>query len=1124
MVGCAKRDAQKSLTLAQQAKEEAQNGQAPGYVPKVFDDANSLLNLAQSQFDSGDYKQSKETAERAQARFLNAVEQVPRVRQMVQGLLTQIDEALDPAEANIQKARDANVLTPEEINPIADQVTAFRQNRDTTIDQIVVEEELNNYLAQIQELLAQTESLSMAHLKPQAATAREEIDQLITNAQELKAETHVADQFAEVLNQYKELESAERDGKWQSVIDIASRIKEPLNRIITAAQEKAAGDILNALADQINQAKLLNVQIESFTSAVTRAEESLQTGRQELQSQQYANAIAASNAAESALAEAYQSLGTESQAFLEAAKKNLDDAISREAEQYAPTVLAQAREAIASVEELLQNEQYTAAYTTASQAKQISEKAILAARRGKAQAALATVEKPFSVLHTQGGSEYVPQAYQAALSEVQKLRDLIKTGEFESVVSGVPAAEAVVKQGREALAKAASDYIVKSVAALEDAQTAKAPDWVRTQYDNAVNLKSAAGNELEKQRYLSAIRNAESSIKAARDAEARAYQLQTEQNLRNANKLIVLAKRAEQDVLSPLAYNQAIKGRDQALDLAQKRQFKQAYHSSVEAVNKSEIALNNLILTARAKTDSALEAKAMSYSQPEITQAIAHLNEAEEAQQAENFSVANGKAQESAKLAEQAEHFTWKQRSYKLLRKLEGTKEELESNLAMEKTPSLYRQAMTNLTEAKVEQINENYKGSYQFADAAAKNKEQIRQSMKDGLGQSLTELKQTADWLGENALDEGGREIKIALMDIAVELERQIDLEDWLKAYAVEEQAKQETEKATAKLQGYNRKILVSRLQEKLQPYAQQDALYIIPEQAEQFEDTLLSLSKPELGETYGDAVDKYQASVETVESLPDDIMTMATQRTEEVAAVLQRAQQAGTTKYFKEWYRTLSSDLQWLRNAIRGNDYKGISSRLKKLEKEAEQLRLATLNAIAEDDYLEKLSLNLEQMKNLIDDFGFLGEMIREILITGQLTEHKIDPNLPNMYRSLQGKISVRTFRTNAELLEERVKDIQPPKSLASLHKKAITSFEHFRKATEGFETYGKDGDYDLKYRNRAVYNAYDHLYKVLEINEDLQFVFEKNRRMSPREKFNWNMRRLEDKMGEFYYSWSR
>ena len=1122
-VGCAKRDAQKAQTLAQAAKDDAVASAARGYAPKAFNDADSLMQQAQAQFDAGSYKESIDLYQQATSRFGNAKNVAVEVKPRVDALVSKIEEALALATENLEKGRTGGALTAEDLDPVQAVVDDLNQRLESEIRNEVDEEKLNAFLAEVESGVTRTESLALAHLKPQAAAEKQAIQDLIARAQELKADVHVPAQFNEVLQKFQAVETAEKAGQWQQVIDSAGELKAPLDRIVLAAQEKAAGDILRQTGERIAQAKQLNVQgVDAFASAVQRAEAAVQTGQTALQSQNYAGAIGATDQAKAALQEAYQAVGQQAQQKIETAKANLQNAVEQEAEKYAAQVVAQVKESIASAEQLLGAENFVQAYNASQQAEKVSGQAVDAARRGKAQIAISAVEKPFSVLHGQGGSEYASDAYKQALAKVQDLRSKMKGGEYETVVSESPAAVTVVQDALQVLEKSTSEYVEQADAALGDAKTSGAPEWVGVQFANATNLRSAAEKDRQAKKYLSSIRNSESAIKAAQDAESKAYQLQTEQNLRKADDFLALAKRAEQDRLSPLAYRKALESREESVRLIKQGNSKEAFANSKDTVQKSDRALNNLVMTAKEKSDSALTAEAMKYSEPEIKEALAYLNKAEEAQKARNFSTANEMAIESAKLSDKAEYFTWKQRSYRLLRDLEGTKEELEYNLAPEKAPALYEQVLSSLAEAQVQQLDRNYAESYQYADKADRAKNAIWNAMEQELTQVVAEIKQTADWMGENAMDADGRKIKIDLIESVPALEQQIALKDWRTAYAAAEDCLKVSARAQKQLEQRNRSLMAKELQQSIHEYEKQGVLSIVPEQKEQIKDAFHTFKRPGEEETYGDVYQKFQDTTAEVEKLPDTVLTQTRQRTDEIASMLQQADIAGANKYYKEWYRELASDLQLLRNAIRGENLGEIAVYVRKLDREAPRLLAASQAAAAEDEYLSELEKNLNQMNNVFQDFGFLGSIPKRLLLASRMTEHKLDETQIDMYRALQGQMSVSTLRVNAALLEENVIGLNPPETMKKVHAKALKSFKNFRIAAEAFETYGESDAHDLYYREKTLSRGYDSLDKSLEINEELLYEITEARKLKGFDKFMRGIKKIESKVSNFYYNY--
>lgn len=1119
-VGCAKRDAQKALELAQQEEQNARDQKAPIYAQNEFNDASKTLSAAKQQFEGGEYKQAIESAKSAQSRFLTAIDAVGPVKQRVEEARANVEDILTKANDNIEKAR-AN-LTPEDVNPMAEKLDQIRVRLADEFVREVGEEAWNGLIADASALEKDTESLALAHLKPQAADAIQAVQDLLTRAQELKADVHVPDEYNAVVAKIDELKTLNSENKWQEVIDQAETVKEPINALVVASQEKAAAEIIRETRALVERAKQLGVQdAPEYDAAVKQAEDAIKTGQQSLDSQDYAGAIAGSDSAKSFLAQANQSLGTKAQGLIAEAQANLETARAAEIEKYAPSVLAKVENAIADVEALIANQQFMAAFSGAKQLVLASKGAVDAAGRGKAALAMQDVQSSYAILQKQGGSQYAQEAYGAANAAMQELNSKLNAGQYEDVIAGVTGAVSVVNDAMAELALSAEDYIELSDKALAAAQKANAEEWVPVQYRSAVVAKSGAVSDLEAKRFLSSIQKAEAVIAAAKSAETKSYQVQTEQNLRKADELIAAAKQAEQHQLSPVAYADAMKARELVMALNSQGKNQEAYTESVTLVQKADRAFNNLVYTAREKTDSALNAKALNFAQPDMERAVALLNEAEEAQKSRNFAVANAKAQEASKLADAAEYATWKQRSAALLQDLTGMKERLDAQDAIMRAPALYRDAMANLSEAQIKLMEAKYKDSFDYAALAQDNEAKIWDTMNSELSQKALELQKTADWLGVNMMDQTGRELKLQLMNAVTVLNQQVALRNWKEAYAAADRADLVARGTIAKMESTNRGVMAKQLAQMLRPYQEKDAVSIVPEDETLFNTTLATLSGKD-GATYTEAYQNYQKSLESIENLPASIDKMAEQRTNEVTKIMQQALEAEAPKYFNDWYRELSSDLQWLRNSIRGNDYEGIALRLKKLETEAPALLLATQDAIAEDNYLESLNVNINYMNNLLEEFGTIANMPKLQLIASRLTEYKIDGVANSMYRSLQGKITAKTLRVNAEILEDRVKEMTPPASLKKVHDKAIRSFMYFRKAAEGFEIFGNDETYDLRFRDRRVKQSYDYLEKTIEINGDILAAINNHRKLSQSEKFWQGLDRIQEKMERFYFSY--
>lgn len=1119
-VGCAQREATQAIEAAQASKSEAEAQRAPRFVQEQFTEANRLLGLANNQFEAGDYAAAQESAQQAQSRFISAAQAVPEVEARVNQSIAEIQDALSAVEQDIQTARDQGFLTAEQINQVNRTVEDLNSRMVDVQSSMIEESEFASFLAEVEAVAPQAKQLAVAHLQPQADEAIAFIRDLMAQAQDLDAPTHEPQLYQSVSNDVAALEAAFAAGEWQEVIDTAPSVEDPINAIIISSQQKAAGDIMEQVVAEVNEAKQLNItDVDAFTTALNSAENALQLGQDQLAQQSFAAAISAADEARSQLEVAYQALGNESSVMLAAADSNLQEALQLDAETYAPSVVNTVRNSVSQSQELISNERFVEAYTSARRALQASQGAPMAARRGKAQAALNQVERPFAILQQQGGSEYARAEFIEARAAVRELRALLDDGQFDAVEAGVPDAVELVQEGVSALGTAADEFIVMAERAIEDAEESGAPEWVGMQYANAVNLKDSAETALEAQQYLTSINRSEQAISTASMAESTAYDLQTNQNVRAANEFLAQAQVAKQDELAPRVFRQAADALSETMRRVQAGDARAAFAQSEETLELAEVAANALLYAARDANDDAVAAGAMTYSLSEIQQALVLLTEAEEAQAAKDYATANARAMQSSELAAEAEYFTWMQRSIALVDDLDGVVEELESQIADEKVPGLYRTVVTSLAEANVALIDEDYENAFIYADTAETTTEAIYDSMKADLVRTTISLKTTADWMGKEVMDDRGRGAKVKLLDRITELNRQIELENYAKAYSVANIASREAEAATELLERHNRNQLAKELKAMLAEYNAQNALNIVPDDSEQIMVAFNTLRHPD-GESYEESIAAYEEAVSRIEALPTNLQEQAQQRADEIETILRQADEAGADTYFKEEMDELVTGLQVLRNAIEGDDYKMISRQLNILEKDAPELLQSTQLATAEDDYLQTLGDFLAQANNLMLEFEHVTEKGPRFLIAAKATEYKIDEVALSAFSSLESQsISSKTVRLNAELLLESVEELTPPDTLSKIQDKAIRSFRYLVRAGKQFEAYGDSNAYELDYREEQLLLGYRNLEKSMEINADLQYAVDFSREHSKWEKFMRTIRRTEEKLGSAF-----
>ena len=649
-------------------------------------------------------------------------------------------------------------------------------------------------------------------------------------------------------------------------------------------------------------------------------------------------------------------------------------------------MINQVDSAIKQVEGQLQNQQFTSAYQNARQLIPASEQAIEAARSGRARNALSQVEETFIQFSNQGAAQYAPDEYRQAQEALQNLRNLMNQEAFAEVEAQAGQVISQIEDAEQVLEQEAVNRIADAQEAINDAQQAEAQDYVATMQANAVNLRNSAETALRNNRYLEAIRQAEQAEQAARAARSRSFQLRAEQNLRRANDFLALARQANQDRLNPLPYREARESVEATDNLLRQRQMEQAFEQSLRAVEDAEYSYNSTIKIAEAQVRDALDAGAMNYTEADVQEALRRLQEAEQAQQARNFAIANQQAQQAREIASRAEYETYRQRTTRLVEELDRIRAEMELYHAEDRAPALYQRALAASAEAKIAHLEEDYEEAFRQADIAREAQSAFINGMDRELNAIVEEVGQTANWIGLNANTPEGRSYKIDFLGDLAELEKRIALRQWNEAYTQADLVVRKADKAAGRFEKYSKTQMAQALKERLQPYKNKNALRSVPEQQQLFDETMKSLKSSTPGQTFADVTERFEASMEISEQLPDLIVEQAGQQTEEISGVLQQAIEGGSRRFFPEKTRELTSDLQWLRNSIEGEDYREIAARLKKLETQAPELLASTQVAIEEEEYLTALNNNLEAMNTLVQDFDSILSMPKELFLASR------------------------------------------------------------------------------------------------------------------------------------------
>lgn len=119
---------------------------------------------------------------------------------------------------------------------------------------------------------------------------------------------------------------------------------------------------------------------------------------------------------------------------------------------------------------------------------------------------------------------------------------------------------------------------------------------------------------------------------------------------------------------------------------------------------------------------------------------------------------------------------------------------------------------------------------------------------------------------------------------------------------------------------------------------------------------------------------------------------------------------------------------------------------------------------------------------MTRFLDDWYPIEQLGQQMIRTAA-SDSRVDA-----YREFQIDIDARRLLTESERLAERVRIVNPPAEMQSLHQLALLSFNKFVEAADGFYRYGLYSRYPERLRDRYLSHAFASLERLHGMNETL------------------------------------
>lgn len=1107
LAGCGKKKAEGKIAEAQAVQQEAEAQRMSVYMPAEHKVAAGMIEQANQLKDAGEYEQSINQAEQAMGRFRDGLTQLSALRSEIDELWNQLDEIQQAIDGHLTVANEQAVVSKDEVETVQNEAYEIRNREDDLLKKperngSVDREFLKKAIDDLKAVSVKSLALSTAHLKPQAEEAINGIRQKWNEAESLDAKSYEADLYTQVQTAVNEIEADFTGQIWQSVIDKSPALNSTLDNLLEKTRIAASDVKVQEAAAKVERAlKIQAPDVKTYAEFLTDAQAALDKARTAQGAGQAAEAFAGADEALGLVDAAQSALGDQVSANLDEANKSIEAAIAKEAQQYAKKELDNAESLVSASKTALADGNYFDAYQTSQAAKAAAATVITAAETGKAKSLLAGVEAKLNDMANQGARERAAEAYGKAQGVVGEMQSALSAGNYDQVVVGVPNAEAAINEIRDALAVSAGVAIEEADAAIVTAQ--KSLEEVEAKSAQAEHLLAEALKAREEAvsardaaKFGTTFSRVKKVVDLSTQAQAQAYSDGSSQLLVETGRTLDLARSASAPSESPDAYRRALDLEKSARDTLASGKAQAAYRLSLDARQASQNALDNLVNMAAAAVDDAREAGAETYSPNDIKRAESIFNQAREAHENRNFAKANELAKQAAGVAAEAESFSWRQRVTALLSELETTEKQMVEFMVEQRAPESSVDFRVNLTRARASFAAQQWEDAFNSADAADRAANQAWQMMKDEVEHRLAVIQDHLAQTAANADDTSEKQALDALTTQVGQVVNALALQQYNEAYILSEALLKQTSSNLAGLEQANREQAAKNLQKQLVARLEEGAAEIMQEETRELAAFMDELKDADSETSYDTLMAQVNAWNERLSTMPERSLENASARLDQIAQLFASARQNDAEKLYPNQLRKLEGEYNLTRNAVDGKNIRDVADRLIPLEKDVTEFEAASRLAKEEDNYKKVIAGLLIEMQSLMNDFKNVASLNKTMLKTMRATTTTIESEVTNAYRSLQDKITARSFRRNADSLEQRVRATQPPATnlMKKLYDLSCKSFHELAIAAKGFDEFDNPR-YDLGYRNEQVVGAYDHLERVLTYNEEIEYILNRS-----------------------------
>ena len=1066
--------------------EEAKAAEANKYVSDVFKEATDALASARSLVGQKQYDNAIQKAQESESKLTLAINKVASAKANLQGKIKEIDEIHEKVKNYITKAEEGGALdiAPDTLQEAKNGLEQIPKQLNEA--RRLAEQKVENYetvKANANAVLAIAQKAYNATLREQAAVITPNMKELAATAEEIDLITYLPEIYNQILAEMDKYRLAMEEENYEEAVNTANTLMPEFEKAIVSGKQLRASDHINQATLAIENAKEMGgltyapEYLQNAMENVTEAKVKLNEGAYD---ESYSLAVQSYENTQLCLSE-LEKLAEE---LLVEVKDAIEITKEEGAEQYAPELFTQGKTTYGEASLTLTQGNIRESLDLGSKAKKLIDDALNKTKMLIAKELIGVCESIIKTAIDQGASDYTREQLAETDNYLNKAREMFRQKEYMKVHEpalearklGLTMMEMLNARARSELDAARSSY---GKAVVAEAET-YAPDKLQKADELIVEGESAFSKE-EIKKSLTLAKEAQ---KVAWDAEQQSYRLRTDAKQSDARKAIEVAETAGARVHSPKFFNQSLTALQNSEGLYGEEKYYDALQASQQSLDLAQYSRLRIIKDAEKFSQSALAAEAETYAGDVIKESLMELSKAKTLMESKNYSESNELAQIALDKALTAEKISWRLRSDDLVKQNDELVNKLMNNKALEKVEASYAESIRVLALAKADYEVESFKSSYEKLVEAQTKLQSTWEELRQVGKASIAAMNRKINDMGFLVLDQFGTQEKTLLIDYIPKAQLLLDKNELGPLFDLETEFTVQMSASTDKLKTHNMEVMIADIDSMITKHETSRLTLFIPEQTADLR-SQLSAQKDRIGE-----LGQYEDILNNLDSIKNEVMGMS--------AVGERAIDNRITGLQRKLNQALQNEADRLvpkdyENALIAykevpvdisdvESYQDLYNKIVHAEELADKASQFAQTRIEEEAYKELLKSYIIDTNALLSGFSGVTDQGYRFFLVSKPSEQV------NIYRELQRELPASAFYKRAVLLNDKINQVNPPKTLTSLHNLGLDTFKELVSTADNFQKFGMYNRYDESTRAGFIKTAYDHL---ATLKENLQLL---------------------------------